>query len=97
MQGALTVTDAEALPVAPVQVSVYLMDSPSAGRVTVADPLVVSGPDQSLTLGLADAAQDVAFVLDQVSVTGCGGTGGRRVGAEIVTVTCDGFGAMPMV
>ena len=71
-----------------------MMAVPTGGGETTADPLVVSGPDQSLTLGLADAAQDVAFVLDQVSVTGCGGTGGRRVGAEIVTVTCDGFAAM---
>jgi hypothetical protein len=33
------------------------------------EPLVGSAPDQSLSLGLAEAAQDVAFVLDQVSIT----------------------------
>jgi hypothetical protein len=29
------------------------------------------GPDQSLSLGLAEAVQEVAFVLDQVNVTDC--------------------------
>ena len=59
----------------------------------------VAGIVLSPRLGFADAAQDVAFVLDQVSVTGCGGsTGGReRDDAKIVTVTCDGFAAMLMV
>ena len=73
------------------------MAVPTGGGETTADPLVGSGPDQSLAFGLADATQDVAFVLDQMSVTGSSGTGGRRVDAEIVTVTCDGFAAMLMV
>jgi hypothetical protein len=44
-------------------------------------------PDQSLSLGVAEAVQEVAFVLDQVSVTDW-----RKVtvfdDAEIVTVGC---------
>jgi hypothetical protein len=73
-----------------------MVDVPTGTGETTAEPLVGSGPDQSLALGFADAAQDVAFVLDQVSVTGCGGSmGGRaRDDAEIMTVTCDGFAAM---
>jgi hypothetical protein len=97
MQGALRVTDAEALPAAPVQVSVYLMDSPSGVPGTTSDPLVGSEPDQLLTFGLADAVQDVAFVLDQVSVTDPRGAVGGPVDAEMVTVTCDGFPAMLIV
>jgi hypothetical protein len=76
-----------------------MMDVPLGGGETTAEPLVGSGPDQSLAFGPADATQDVALVLDQVRVTGLGGSmGGRRpVYAKIVTVTCDGFAAMVMV
>jgi hypothetical protein len=74
-----------------------MMAVPTGGGETIADPLVSSGPDQSLAFGLADAVQDVALVLDQVIVTGFGGSMGGRRGpfdAEIVTVTCDGIAAM---
>ena len=42
---------------------------PGAAGVIDAEPLDGSGPDQSLWLGLAEAMQEVAFVLDQASVT----------------------------
>jgi len=58
---------------------------------------VGSEPDQLLTFGLADALQEVAFVLDQMSPTDPRGALGGSADAEIVTVTCDGFGAMLMV
>ena len=63
-------------------------------RGTTADPLVGSEPDQLLTFGLADALQEVAFVLDQMSPTDPRGAGGGPADTEIVTVTCDGFAAM---
>jgi len=42
---------------------------PAEAGETDFDPLVDCVPDQSPSLGVAMAAQDVAFVLDQVSVT----------------------------
>src|SRR5277367_4077747 len=43
------------------------MMAPANDGVTVCEPLVGFKPDQSFSLGLADAVQEVAFVLDQVS------------------------------
>jgi hypothetical protein len=77
-----------------------MMAVPTGGGETIADPLVSLGPDQSLAFGLADAVQDVASVLDQVSVTGFGGSMGGRAepcDAEIVTFTCDGVAMTLMV
>lgn len=42
---------------------------PAEGGVTGWEPLVDCGPDQSTSLGLAEAEQEVAFVLDQLSAT----------------------------
>ena len=56
----VTVAEAEALPPAPVQVSVYVAFDPG---VTVVDPLVASPPLQPF-----DAVQDVAWVELHVSV-----------------------------
>jgi len=42
---------------------------PAEAGETDFDPLVDCEPDQSASLGVAVAAQDVAFALDQVSVT----------------------------
>jgi hypothetical protein len=39
--------------------------------VTDCEPLVAWVPDQSLSLGLADAVHEVAFVLDHVSAAVC--------------------------
>jgi len=66
----LAATDAsrEAAPPPPVHCRVYLI-VPGAAGVTVAEPLASSGPDQSFWLGLAEAEQEVALVLDQLSVT----------------------------
>jgi hypothetical protein len=42
---------------------------PAEAGVTDSEPLIGSGPLQSLWFGLAEAVQEVAFVLDQVSIT----------------------------
>jgi hypothetical protein len=39
-----------------------------AAGVTETEPLVASVPDQSLSVGVAEALQEVALVLNQVSV-----------------------------
>jgi hypothetical protein len=65
---AATVASREALPPAPVHCRVYVIVPGEAGA-TVAEPLAGSGPDQSFWLELAEAEQEVAFVLDQLSVT----------------------------
>ena len=55
------------MPPAPVQVRVYVT-VPGVAGVTEAEPLVVSLPDQSPSVELAEALQEVALVLDQVSM-----------------------------
>ena len=90
--GVLAVTDAawEALPPAPVHCNEYEI-VPAAAGVTFCEPLVVTLPVQSLSLGVAEAAQEVACVLDQVSVVGCPAV--TVVGdAEMVTVGTGGGG-----
>jgi hypothetical protein len=73
-------------------------ECPSGTGETTADPLVGSEPDQSLSDGSADAVQDVAFVLDQTSVTGFGGSPGRDSDdAEIETVTAPGAFAATLI
>jgi hypothetical protein len=57
----VTVVDWAALPPAPVQVTVYVVDAVSAP--VDCEPLVASLPDQP-----PEAAQAVAFVVDQVKV-----------------------------
>ena len=42
---------------------------PVEAGVTDSEPLIGSRPLQSLSFGLAEAVQEVAFVLDQVSIT----------------------------
>jgi hypothetical protein len=84
--GAFPVTDAdcEALPPPPVQLSVYVI-VPADPGVTDRWPFMDSEPDQSLSLGLAEAVQAVAFVLDQVNITAWPTV--KLLGnAEIVTV-----------
>ncbi len=68
---------------------------PADTGATDFEPPVGSGPDQSLSLGLAEAVHDVAFVLDQVSVTDCPKV--TVLGdAEIVTVgEAGGAAALP--
>jgi hypothetical protein len=46
------------------------VEVPATAGVTDPDPLVGSAPDQSDSFGLATAVQDVALVLDHVSVSG---------------------------
>jgi hypothetical protein len=90
--GAVMVTDAdlEALPPAPVHCNVY-ETVPSADGTADWDPLVAMAPDQSLWLGVDEATQEVACVLDQVSVTDTPKV--TEVGdAEIVTVGIAGGG-----
>jgi len=53
-----------------MHIRVYALFPEDAG-VTLCEPFVGFDPDQSLSLGLAEAVHDVAFVLDQVSITDC--------------------------
>jgi|SRR5271156_6244101 len=65
---AVTETDWEASPPVPVQARLYVT-VPDDDGVTDLAPLMDSEPDQSFSLGVAVAVQDVAFSLDQVRVT----------------------------
>jgi|SRR3974390_2961867 hypothetical protein len=86
LEGEFAVTDAEreVSPPSPVQLRAYVA-VPTDGGVTVREPLSVSGPDQSLSFGLAVAVQEVALTLDHVSVVDCPTVIGLGE-AEIVTV-----------
>lgn len=92
----LTVADCAAVPPAPVQVSVYLVAAVSAA--VFCEPLVARAPLQP-----PDAAQEVAFVEDQVKVevaplaTVLGLALKVTVGAGEVTVTVADCVALPPV
>ena len=89
---ALAATDVccEALPPAPVHCNAY-ETVPAAAGMADWEPLVATAPDQSLSLGVAEAVQEVACVLDQVRVTDCP-TVTELGDAEIVTVGLAGGG-----
>ena len=90
--GALAVTDAEceALTPEPVHCNEYEI-VPAAAGVTFCEPSVATVPVQSLSVGVAEATQEVACVLDQVSVVACPTV--TVVGeAEMVTVGNGGGG-----
>jgi len=67
---------------------------PADTGVTDCEPFVAWVPDQSLSLGLAEAVHEVAFVLDHVSVTVCPCVT-ELDDAVIVTVGAGGGGGVP--
>jgi hypothetical protein len=90
---AVTEVDCDSLPPAPEHCNMY-ETVPAAVGVTAAEPVVGSAPDQSLSLGLADAVHAVEFVLDQVRVADCPSVIAAAE-ADNVTVGFGGGGGVP--